>query len=355
VKRLLVAVLVLAVCLGVAPQALARTRTLAPGATVTSLRWRHERIHYVKLNLDRRSIGSVPHGSRLPLGLRTTKGQGLASVAADFRCKDMSGSQPCGLYVRRREVWTTGRGGGGVSYVQGKNQARIDQSAGYFFIRGEGNRSTRIMHVNYGHDGVVAFNPRGGVIRPTPGRCYMKLGKPGGWSVTKAGGDQRTYRVVRKRCGSPLSVDHGIVIESNVTLDYRVGDQVAWVQDFGIPNVTSVVSGMTQVVRNGVNLGVKKFGGHDGPDGYYYNDCPRTVLALRGSTAFMVVVDGLPSNRAGIKFPKLGTFLVQHLHADAAFNLDGGGSAALWTKKFGLVSNPSYGFIRSGIYATTLI
>ena len=118
------------------------------------------------------------------------------------------------------------------------------------------------------------------------------------------------------------------MIESNTRLNYNLHDTVFWIQDMGVPNATNATSGMTMLVRGGVNVAMKKFGGHHGPDGYYYNDCPRTVLALSPDrkTAYMVVVDGLPSNRAGIKFPKLGTFLVQKLHVGWAYNQDGGGS-----------------------------
>lgn len=352
-KRATCIILTALAILTVAAPAQARTRALARGATVTSLHWRHESIHYIRMELGPRLIGTKPSTKNLPMHLAPTQGHGLATVPDDFNC----GSRPCGFYMRGREIWQTGRGGGGMNYVQGKGEGIIGQHQWHVFIRGDGNESYQIHHVNYGHDGIVAFNPRGGSTeRPTSGRCYMKLGSPGQWSVNQAGGDQRPYQVLRKRCGTPPSVDHGIVIESNTSLNYREGDTVMWTQDFGIPNAINVVSGMTQLVKNGVNIGLKKFGGHRGPDGYYYNDCPRTVLALSPNrqVAYMVVVDGLPANRAGIKFAKLGTFLVQRLHVGWAFNLDGGGSAALWTKRFGLVSKPSYGFIRSGLSATLM-
>lgn len=68
---------------------------------------------------------------------------------------------------------------------------------------------------------------------------------------------------------------------------------------------------------------------------------PRTCMCQteKGHT-LLVVVDGRNEQAAGMKLSELSQFL-KALDCEQALNLDGGGSSAMWTRKFGVVSHPS--------------
>jgi MYXO-CTERM domain-containing protein len=84
---------------------------------------------------------------------------------------------------------------------------------------------------------------------------------------------------------------------------------------------------------------------------------PRTAMGLTQDrrTLILAVVDGRTSKSIGMYGTELAA-LMEELGAFQAFNLDGGGSSAMWVKGKGYVNNPSDGSARAvanhwGIYA----
>ncbi|WP_276483525.1 phosphodiester glycosidase family protein [Paraflavitalea pollutisoli] len=70
---------------------------------------------------------------------------------------------------------------------------------------------------------------------------------------------------------------------------------------------------------------------------------PRTAVAVKGNTLWLITVDGRNNKAAGMSIPELSSF-VKWLGADDAMNLDGGGSTTMWVTGFpdnGVVNHPS--------------
>ncbi len=88
--------------------------------------------------------------------------------------------------------------------------------------------------------------------------------------------------------------------------------------------------------------------------GFIHIRHPRTALGWSKDYIFMVEVDGRQSNLSvGMTFPELASYLVK-LGCSQAMNLDGGGSATLWT--LGAVRNsPSEGDERPSPNALVLV
>ncbi|HVZ97905.1 MAG TPA: phosphodiester glycosidase family protein [Chitinophagaceae bacterium] len=75
----------------------------------------------------------------------------------------------------------------------------------------------------------------------------------------------------------------------------------------------------------------------------FFGRNPRSVLAIRKHTLFLVAVDGRNDKAAGMTIDEL-TLLMHWLKMDNAINLDGGGSTTLWVKNYpygGVVNHPS--------------
>ncbi|MGN6165512.1 MAG: phosphodiester glycosidase family protein [Flavisolibacter sp.] len=70
---------------------------------------------------------------------------------------------------------------------------------------------------------------------------------------------------------------------------------------------------------------------------------PRTAVAIRDNTVFLITVDGRNEKAAGMSLYELADFL-KWMKADDAINLDGGGSTTLWINGYaedGIVNHPS--------------
>ena len=77
--------------------------------------------------------------------------------------------------------------------------------------------------------------------------------------------------------------------------------------------------------------------------GFYVMRHPRSAVALKGKKVLLVTVDGRNPRAAGMSLFELANIL-QWLKAEAAINLDGGGSTTLWINHFpegGVINYPS--------------
>lgn len=122
---------------------------------------------------------------------------------------------------------------------------------------------------------------------------------------------------------------------------------MTWVQRLGDKNVRYVVSGWPQLLRDGVNVMPEMEldpTAPDGPDGWFVRPNPRMAIGAskNGKTAYIVVVQGRIETSEGLRLQELGTLLLRH-GAYSAVNFDGGGSAFMYTKAGGLVSDGTYG------------
>jgi exopolysaccharide biosynthesis protein len=84
-----------------------------------------------------------------------------------------------------------------------------------------------------------------------------------------------------------------------------------------------------------------------GSDAFTRSPHPRTAVGITKDrkTMFFVVADGRRTGVPGLTLPQLATFMAKELHACAAVNLDGGGSAAMWVSSR-VVNRPSDGVER---------
>ena len=67
------------------------------------------------------------------------------------------------------------------------------------------------------------------------------------------------------------------------------------------------------------------------PDGTFHDRNPRTAIGVnrKGTTLFLMAVDGRLHNQAGVTLPMLGR-LMKRAGAYNAVNYDGGGGTLLW-------------------------
>lgn len=354
-RRILVALmLVLLVPVG------AQAETLEKGVSFHETVWQGKQVYWLKVYLKHRSIRPAVANDRFPLALRppsfdAVKAQAIAAVNSDFMLQPHR-RQPRDAFMLNKELWTSGRTtGGGIGYLQGRHHAWAGPIS-LFMSLWHGPKTSRIFHWNAGvGNGLVAFTPRGGGIQvPTPGACYARLKVA---SKIKFAGDGtvRHYKVDTQTCGTPPKVlPRTVVLER--TMKFDLDNPISIHINVGHPKVSSIIGGMTDLVAGGRNVAPRVApldGSHH--DGYYYRPCPRTALGVSqdGTVGYAVVVDGLPANEAGIRLPGLAHFMVT-IGVNDAINLDGGGSAMMWTRRGKVVSHPSYGTVRSVIFASVV-
>jgi hypothetical protein len=356
-KRVAVILTTMVVSLGLVPQA--HASTWPRGSSYRTFREYRTSVHVVTVHLAKRSLRTMPaeqnfpmrhHGGSVPqLGKRY---HAKIAINGDFKMKvDGYVSQPKHAWVKNREIWTTGVGRGGVGLVlNNRHHAKIGPTSILALLRDSDNRTHRIDRVNQGHEGVAVFTPRGGGTQhPVDGRCYVRLANQDGWSWNDRGLAQRTYTVQTAQCGQAIPVlDGTIVVESGASLD--LAGPVTWTQNLGIKYATEVVAGVPQVLTNGNVTGPTHARAMLGPDGTFYDRNPRTAIGVnrKGTTLFLMAVDGRLHNQAGVTLPMLGR-LMKRVGAYNAVNYDGGGGTLLWRSGKGILNNPSEHYARPAL------
>jgi hypothetical protein len=108
--------------------------------------------------------------------------------------------------------------------------------------------------------------------------------------------------------------------------------------------VRHIVSGWPEILHQGENVVHELFAvPSHGPDNWFVRKNPRTALGTgeNGTTAFMFVCQGRTKESKGLRLKEVGA-LLQSKGVHNAVNLDGGGSAFMWTKQDGLVAPGCY-------------
>lgn len=189
---------------------------------------------------------------------------------------------------------------------------------------------------------------------PTQGHCYAKLLVYKRRSTWLKKGAVRSEPFIARHvfCGTkaPTASPGTVVLERKIAWPFKVGQHGALRLGLQHPHVHTIISGGTLILSHGKvvvdNPGGKNCDIYKCPDGYYGGKCPRTALGVKGHYAYIVVVDGKPSNRAGIRLKPLALIMKRRFGIDGAVNLDGGGSAVMWARHYGVVSKPSYTYVR---------
>jgi hypothetical protein len=353
-RHTLVALVVLALLPTPAQAGVVRTRRVAPGIKVTTIRKRHpnQRIFVASVKLsEASSVRTALATGELP-GLERTSSiarrrKALVAINGDY-------ALPSG-----RPVMTFAQGGRllqtELSY--GRNVAVSgDETATYFghprtktiFERLEG-RPIGVARVNAGPTGphnIAMFTNEGGAIERPPRRsCSVRLLADSIPRLSPEGrGVVTRYRVARSRCSyQPLRTAGGIVLatprggaRSELIRSLRRGESMTMDWSLGWPGVSETVGGNPTLVENG-----RIVVGHSSHPFYRRN--PRTGVGItRDERLLLVAVDGR-RRRYSVGLGLRGfAKLFKNRGATWALNLDGGGSTTMVVRGR-IINRPSDG------------
>lgn len=349
-------------------------------------RWHASTVHMIEADLEVETVRPVlaterfPFKMNYPVPIAIDQGA-IGTVGGGFNMqighKTGVSDQPLHALAVDSEVWTTGIGAGGYGLCIGSDKAYVHQNKIEVRLWTRGNRSYPISHINRGHDGdIVAFTPRGGSNE------YPKQNRDNGRDTAKQfvalglatpfvddgdDSDITGYQVTVMKISQGYAIPvwpKTAVIESVGALDLELGEVVMWVQKLGGIGVRDIVSGTPQIIRDGVNIcpllnldpEAPK-----GPDNWFVRKNPRMALGVdvTGTKVYMVTVEGRIDSSVGLRLKELATMMVDHGVHDAV-NMDGGGSAFMWTRKGGLVAPGCYNYsktldgLRPDHYATAV-
>jgi Phosphodiester glycosidase len=191
--------------------------------------------------------------------------------------------------------------------------------------------------------GIAGYTSAGGsVLQPPGGTCSVRLVAKSSWLwEPEKMGVGKTYRVDKVQCsGDRLYPAKGIVLAakrgtrraqslSEATVDQRV--RVAW--STGWAGVMDAIGGSPVLMKDGQIV-------IEPCSAYVCGRHPRTAVGFtpRGKI-LLVTVDGRRSDSVGMTVVELAR-LFKYLGAEAALNLDGGGSATM-VLKGKVVNQPS--------------
>jgi len=104
----------------------------------------------------------------------------------------------------------------------------------------------------------------------------------------------------------------------------------------GLPDIVTAVTGSQMLVNNGQV--VTNPCPASGCTGEFYKANARTAVGVIGTGTMLIVAVDYGGGSTGLQLDELATFLSGTLHADAAINLDGGGSTTMATATNGVVA-----------------
>lgn len=216
----------------------------------------------------------------------------------------------------------------------------IDQANGHTFSVAEVNTGLP------GANDIAGYTPVASDVETPPGNaCAARLVPAGAlrWGPGTVG-LQRTYKVDVQRCsGSSLPVGGGIVIaalQSSATAADKIraldhGDSINLSWSLGWPGVMDAIGGRPQLVHDG------KVVSQGSCHSAFCRPQPRTGIGVtKAGKVLMVTVDGRSKAARGMALEAFAKKM-RALGAVEALNLDGGGGTTMWTKKSGLVNDPS--------------
>ncbi len=191
--------------------------------------------------------------------------------------------------------------------------------------------------------GIAGYTAAGGsVVQPPKGACAVRLVAKTGWRwEPKKLGVGKTYRVDKVLCSRErLYPAAGIVLaaerdtRAGRTLSRaRSGQSVRLAWSSGWAGVLDIIGGSPVLMKDGRVV-------VEACSAYVCGRHPRTAVGFTPSGKILLVtVDGRQSRSVGMTVVELAR-LFKHLGAEAALNLDGGGSATM-VLKGKVVNNPS--------------
>jgi hypothetical protein len=190
---------------------------------------------------------------------------------------------------------------------------------------------------------IAGYSPKGGSLENAPGKaCSVRLKKAGNrnWTSGRRAVGQR-YVVDASRCRRKAMAERGMTVlsikDSAARRDKRdlkrldPGDRVSIRWTMGWPDVLDTIGGRPVIVQHGNNVAPTTC------QSYLCGKNPRTGVGFDSHGNVMIaVIDGrIPSWSIGMYLNQFGGFFAHELHATAAMNLDGGGSATMWVRKTG--------------------
>jgi hypothetical protein len=270
----------------------------------------------------------------------------LAGINGDF-----GHDRPLHATAVDGRFWQTGpQHGANFALSAGERNAHIGQ--GRPRVTASGSTGTfRVRRWNSGDprgSEVAGFSPAGGSMEDPPrDACSARL-EPTGRQFWTAGkrAVAREYRVDAASCGADAMAERGMTVLSarqgaprrvtNTLDDLRRGSTVTVRWSMGWRNVLDTIGGRPLLVDAGANVAPSqcKF--------YLCGKNPRTGIGIDANgNVLLVVVDGRIADwSVGMYLTEFGDFFRNELNATHAMNLDGGGSAAMWTQERGPWCSP---------------
>lgn len=139
----------------------------------------------------------------------------------------------------------------------------------------------------------------------------------------------------------PFEFDATLLIDSAGRAMIRKIDSQQELNAF--PDIITAVTGSHMLVSNG--RAVAPACPADGCTGEFYKANARTAVGLSGADTMLIIAVDAGGTSTGLQLDELATLLSTTLHADAAINLDGGGSTTMATAtadgKVTIVNKPS--------------
>ena len=200
-------------------------------------------------------------------------------------------------------------------------------------------------------DTLSAYTAAGaGIETPPAGDCYAGLAYTGSPTVYPDGGVDTTVTVTGTRCDGepPIVPSSGVVLDgsrfnpSGTFLASLQRDTPARLTaNLGFPGAVDVLGGNPVLIAGGAIQTNDVHG-----DGAFFGRQPRTAVGITADgKMLLVVVDGRqPGYSVGMTLGELAEYMNQ-LGARHAFNLDGGGSSAMFVNGQ-RVNRPSDGYER---------
>ncbi|MEX1047381.1 MAG: phosphodiester glycosidase family protein [Actinomycetota bacterium] len=186
--------------------------------------------------------------------------------------------------------------------------------------------------------------PAHGVEQPRPGACSLQLMPSGPKAFSPSGAVQRPYEVSTEACSSYSEVPTGVVLSANQgsaealwLSEYSIGDEIVLEWSFGWGGILDAIGGSPVLVEEGALVAPTSCW-----TAAFCRRHPRTGVGVTAEgDILLVTVDGRRRNSAGMTLTAFGKLFLS-LGAEAALNLDGGGSTTMVVNG-NVVNRPSDG------------
>jgi hypothetical protein len=339
-----------------------RTQGLAPGVTHRVI---HDpsgpyTVHVATIDLAQASSPDTVLSNGRLQGLETTTSMArrTGSVLAVNGDYFESNGRPVHAFASDGRLLQTPQLSGRALSIDASGTAvRMGRPASYASFSAQTATSTATINIprwNSGRadaDTLAAYTSAGAGLETLPnGDCYAGLAWAGSPTVHTDGGVETAVTVTGKRCDglAPLVPGRGVMLDgshfnpSGGFLDaLYAGQPGVLTEHLGFPGAVDVLGGNPVLIAGGAIQTADV----DGTDAFSQRQ-PRTAVGVTtDGRMLLVVVDGRqPGYSVGMSLGELAE-LMNSLGARNAFNLDGGGSSAMFVNGQ-RVNRPSDGYER---------